>query len=86
VASTTPRKRKGAAAPLQESTTRLTLTLDVGLIARLAAGAAMSRKCVSAYAAELLQEGLRGLVLVDRRKVAEANLSGLVKGIDTDAA
>lgn len=73
--ATTPRRRKGAVAPSQQSAVRVTLTLDVGLLTRLNAGATLARKSASAYAAELLTEGLRGLILIDKRQSAEADIA-----------
>jgi hypothetical protein len=83
--ATTPRRRKGAVAHSHQSA-RVTLTLDVDLLSRLAAGATKARKSVSAYAGDLLAEGLRGLILIDKRQGAEANLAAHGKSSATDAA
>src|SRR4051812_35772037 len=67
VSSQTPRRRKVADASKQE-TVKCTVLLRVEVHARLAAAAAL-RKCDrSTFAAECIENGLKGLIVIDKRK------------------
>lgn len=66
----TPRRRKGAVAS-SRPTVKMTVVIDVDTHSRLAAAAALSKSDRSAYAVSLIKRGLKGLVLIDRRKSSD---------------
>lgn len=68
--ATAPRRRK-AAATQTERTVKATVVVGVDLHVRWAAAAAMAGMDRSAWAAAVLAEALRGVVVMDRRKTPD---------------
>ncbi len=64
-----PRRRK-TAVPSTERTVKATVVVDVDTHVRWAAAAAMANMDRSAWAAAVIREALRGVVVMDRRKTA----------------
>lgn len=64
-----PRRRK-TAVPQTERTVKATVIVDADTHVRWAAAAALANMDRSAWAAAVLREALRGVVVVDRRKTA----------------
>jgi len=62
-----PRRRRSAATP-NAKTVKATVIVDVDTHVRWAAAAAMAGMDRSAWAANVLREALRGVVVVDRRR------------------
>lgn len=65
-----PRRRK-TAVPSVERSVKATVVVDVDTHARWAAAAALAGVDRSAWAAGVIKEALRGVIVVDRRKTGE---------------
>ena len=80
-------KRKSAKLS-KDRPVKTTLSLDVTTYTRLCAKAAMRRIGISALAAEFIQAGLRGMVVIDRsessQSVDNSNRPALVIGLNDD--
>jgi hypothetical protein len=64
-----PRRRK-IAVPQTDRTVKATVIVDADTHVRWAAAAAMANMDRSAWAAVVIREALRGVIVVDRRKTA----------------
>lgn len=82
-----PRRRKSAV-PQVERTVKATVVVDVDTHVRWAAAAAMANMDRSAWAAAVIREALRGVVVMDRRKTSDrsdlSNRSGEAGTLDSD--
>lgn len=84
VSTQSPRRRKHAASSAAR-TVKCTVLLRVETHARLAAAAALRGCDRSTFAAECIETGLKGVIVIDKRKPADhADLSGEERS--TDAA
>lgn len=68
--ATAPNRRKSAVTQA-ERTVKATVVVDVDLHVRWAAAAAMAGMDRSAWAAAVLKDALRGVVVMDRRKTSD---------------
>ena len=75
-------RRRGAAAPPVSKTVKASLTVDVDLHARWAAAAALRGMDRNAFAVECLRDGLKGIVVIDRKRSADHGAVSSHEGSD----
>lgn len=80
VAAQTPRRRK-IADPSTTKFVKATVLLRVEVHARLAAAAALRGVDRSTYAAECIENGLKGIVVIDRRRKPDDHVDSSDEGI-----